>query len=364
MFPDFLTKPTKNGILLVSSFLLSFSLLACSSDSNESEKPTPTPTTYTPIPSSIGIVGDPKDVTVTTSAGTVLMGGSTDVDSAMKWMINKSIGGDVVIIRASGATGYNQYLYDLVKVNGIRQVNSVETLLINSVELANNPKVAERIKEAEMLFIAGGDQANYIRFWRNTTVEEALNYLINVKKVPVGGTSAGCAILGEAVFTAENNTITSEEALVNPFNSKITLAKSDFINNPFLKNTITDTHYNNPDRKGRHITFLARLANDFNWQEHKGIGVEEETAVCIDENGKAVVYGTGTAYFLKGSSEKPEKCSPNNKLNWVNNKKAIQAYLITGKETGNGSFDLTNWTTVSGGTSKNMYVTDGVLSIE
>ncbi len=48
----------------------------------------------------------------------------------------------------------------------------------------------------------------------------------------------------------------------------------------------------------------------------------------------------------------------------VNNKKAIQAYLITGKETGNSSFDLTNWSTVSGGTSKNMYVTDGVLSIE
>lgn len=364
MFPDFLTKPTKNGVLLASSFLLSFSLLACSSDANESEKPTPTPTTYTPIPSSIGIVGDPKDVTVTTSAGIVLMGGSTDVDSAMKWMIDKSTGGDVVIIRASGATGYNQYLYDLVKINGIRQVNSVETLLINSVELVNNPKVAERIKEAEMLFIAGGDQANYIRFWRNTPVEEALNYLINVKKVPVGGTSAGCAILGEAVFTAENNTITSEEALLNPFNSKITLAKSDFINNPFLKNTITDTHYNNPDRKGRHITFLARLATEFNWQQPKGIGVEEETAVCIDENGKAVVYGTGFAYFLKASSEKPEKCVAGSKLNWINNKKAIQAYLIGGKETGNGSFDLTNWSTVSGGTSKNMYVTDGVLSIE
>jgi len=363
MFPDFLTKPTKNGLLLASSFLLSFSLLACSSDSNESEKTTPT-TNYTPIPSSIGIVGDAKDVTVTTSAGTVLMGGSTDVDSAMKWMINKSIGGDVIIIRASGATGYNQYLYDLVKVNGVSQVNSVETLLINSAELANNPKVAERIKEAEMLFIAGGDQANYIRLWRNTPIEEALNYLINVKKVTVGGTSAGCAILGEAVFTAENNTITSEEAVLNPFNTKITLAKSDFINNPFLKNTITDTHYNNPDRKGRQITFLARLATEFNWQQPKGIGVQEETAVCIDENGKATVYGTGTAYFLKGSSQKPEKCSPNNKLNWEKNKKAIQAYLIGGKETGNGSFDLTNWTTVSGGIYQNMYVTDGVLSIE
>ena len=363
MLPDSLTKPTKNGFLLASLLILWSSLLACASDSGEAEKPAPPPS-YTPIPSSIGIVGDAKDVTVTTSSGTVLMGGSTDVDSAMKWMINKSIGGDVVIIRASGATGYNQYLYDLVKVNGISQLNSVETLLINSTDLANNPKVAERIKEAEMVFIAGGDQANYIRFWRNTLVEEALNYLINTKKVPIGGTSAGCAILGEAVFTAENNTITSEEALLNPFNPKITLIKSDFINSPFLKNTITDTHYNNPDRKGRHITFLARLATDFKWQQPKGIGVQEETAVCIDENGKAVVYGTGTAYFLNGNNEKPEQCTPNNKLSWINNKKAIQAYLIEGKETGNGTVDVTNWSTVSGGSYKNMYVTDGILSIE
>jgi cyanophycinase len=364
MSPNFLTKPTKKRILFVSSFLLTFCLLAFSSDSNEPKKTAPTSSTFTPVPASIGIVGNPKDVAVTTSAGTVLMGGSTDVDSAMKWMINKSIGGDVVIIRASGATGYNQYLYDLAKVNGVSQVNSVETLLINSTDLANNSKVAKRIKEAEMLFIAGGDQANYIRFWRNTPVEEALNYLINVKKIPVGGTSAGCAILGEAVFAAINNTITSEEALLNPFDLKMTLTKSDFINHPFLKNTITDTHYNNPDRKGRHITFLARLATDFNWQQPKGIGVQEETAVCIDENGKATVYGTGTAYFLKASSEKPEKCISDNKLNWINNKKAVQAYLIQGKETGNGSFDLTNWTTVSDGTYQNMYVTDGVLSTD
>lgn len=358
-----LKKPKLNTLMITTSFILIFSLLACSSDPNSNDKPIDKPLAIS-TPSSIGLVGDPLDVTAVTSSGFVLMGGSTDVDSAMKWMINKSAGGDVVILRASGGTGYNQYLFDLVKINGIRQVNSVETLVIASLDLANNPKVAERIKQAEMLFIAGGDQANYIKFWKNTLVEDAINYLINVKKVPVGGTSAGCAILGEAVFTAEKNTITSAEALLNPYNAALTLSRSDFLNINILKNTITDTHYNNPDRKGRHITFLARLSKDFDWQSPKGIGVQEETAVCIDENGLASVYGIGDAYFLNASSQKPETCVDQTKLNWVNNKKAVQAYKISATPTGNGSFNLNNWTSFSGGIMQNMYVSNGELKIE
>ncbi|QKJ63192.1 cyanophycinase [Flavobacterium sp. M31R6] len=354
-------KTTKKIAFISSCLSLAFLLLSC--DSNQSESiPTPKPTFK--LPSSIGIVGDTSNVNVSSSFGTVLMGGSTDVDAAMKWMINKSKGGDVIVLRATGSTGYNQYLYDLVKADGKSQVNSVETLLINSAELANNPKVAERIKQAEMVFIAGGDQFNYISYWKNTLVEDALNYLITTKKIPIGGTSAGCAIMGDAVYTAEKGSVTSAEALANPYNANMTIQR-DFVNNPYLKNTITDTHYNNPDRKGRHFTFLARLLKDFSITTPKGIGVEEETAVCIDENGKAIVFGNGTAYFLNAKEGAPENCSSATPLNWVINKKAVQVYTISGNNTsGNGSFDLTNWSTVSGGTYKNMYCTNGVLTIE
>jgi cyanophycinase len=354
-------KTTKKIAFVSSCLSLAFSLLSC--DSNQSESsPTQKPTFK--LPSSIGIVGDTSNVNVSSSFGTVLMGGSTDVDAAMKWMINKSKGGDVVVLRATGGTGYNQYLYGLVKVNGKSQVNSVETLLINSVELANNPKVAERIKQAEMVFIAGGDQFNYISYWKNTLVEDALNYLITTKKVPIGGTSAGCAIMGDAVYTAEKGSVTSAEALSNPYNANMTIQR-EFINNPYLINTITDTHYNNPDRKGRHFTFLARLLKDFSIAKPKGIGVEEETAVCIDETGKAIVFGNGNAYFLIANEGSPENCTIATPLNWVLNKKAVHVYSIPGNNTaGNGSFDLTNWTNVSGGTYKNMYSTNGVLTIE
>jgi cyanophycinase len=363
MTSNLFIKTTKKLALASSCLSLTFTLLSCDSSSNE-PSPTPTPKPVFKLPSSIGIVGDTSNVNAPSSFGTVLMGGSTDVDAAMKWMINKSKGGDVIILRSTGGTGYNQYLYDLVKVDGKSQVNSVETLLINSTDLANNPKVAERIKQAEMVFIAGGDQFNYINFWKNTLVEEALNYLIATKKIPIGGTSAGCAIMGDAVYTAEKGSVTSAQALANPYNADMTIQR-EFVNNPYLKNTITDTHYNNPDRKGRHLTFLARLVKDFSITTPKGIGVEEETAVCIDENGKATVFGNGTAYFLIAKEGAPENCTTATPLNWILNNKAVQAYTILGNNTtGNGSFDLTNWVTVSGGTYKNMYSTNGVLTIE
>ena len=356
-------KTAKKIVFISSCLSIIFSLVSCDSSSSETNV-APTPTPIFKLPSSIGIVGDTSNVNAVTSFGTVLMGGSTDVDAAMKWMINKSKGGDVVILRATGSTGYNQYLYDLIKVDGKSQVNSVETLLINSVELANNAKVAERIRQAEMVFIAGGDQYNYINYWKNTLVEEAINYLITTKKIPIGGTSAGCAIMGDAVYTAEKGSVTSAQALLNPYNVDMTIQR-DFIKNPYLTNTITDTHYNNPDRKGRHLTFLARLLKDFSIVTPKGIGVEEETAVCIDENGKAIVFGNGNACFLIANEGAPEGCIASTPLNWVLNKKAVHIYTILGNNTtGNGNFDLTNWTAVSGGNYKNMYSANGILTIE
>ncbi|MFO0505682.1 MAG: hypothetical protein ACK5X6_02375 [Chryseotalea sp.] len=111
---------------------------------------------------SIGLLGDKNDITSTTSFGIVLMGGSTDVDEAMEWMIEKSGGGDFLILRASGSVGYNSYLYNL------GELNSVETLLIDSKTKAQSEAVGKRIREAEAVFIAGGDQANYINFWSDT----------------------------------------------------------------------------------------------------------------------------------------------------------------------------------------------------
>ena len=72
--------------------------------------------------------------------GTVLMGGAPDVDAAMQWMIAKSGGGDFLVLRATGTSACNAYIY------GLGSVNSVETLLINSRTLANDPQVEAKIR--------------------------------------------------------------------------------------------------------------------------------------------------------------------------------------------------------------------------
>ena len=310
-------------------------------------KGTITATTY--------LTGDATDVTTSTSAGLVLMGGGTDVDAAIKWMLERSGGGDIVVIRSTGTNGYNKYMYNLTKVN------SVETIIIDSREKANLLLVRDKIKNAEALFIAGGDQWDYVKYWKDTPVEEAINYLIDIKNVTIGGTSAGLAILGSHYFSAQNGTVTSDQALPNPYNTLVQIGGNDFINAPFMLNTITDSHYSQRTRHGRHIAFMARIMKDNLISNIKGIGVDEQTAVCIDQNGIGKVFGINDAYFLKNESSGPETCISGNPLTWNLNSLAIKAYKIKGNSTGNGNIDAVNWT-FSGGTSFHYYINNGTLN--
>lgn len=300
------------------------------------------------------LIGDPADVTKVTTGGTCLMGGSTDVDGAFKWMIDKSGGGDFVVIRVDNSTGYNSYIY------GMGGVNSVETVIIAKATDAQSPIIANKIRNAEALFIAGGDQANYVKLWKNTPVEEAINYLINTKKVPVGGTSAGCAILGASYFSALNGSVTSAEAMSNPYNSLVSLGHDDFLNIPYLQNTITDQHFSQRGREGRLVTFMARMNTDLG-KNARGIASDEQTAVCVDENGIAKVFGINNAFFLQIASSGPETCVSGTPLTWNRNKLAIKVYRIAGSTAGNGSFNLTNYSKASGGTWLNYYVDNGIF---
>jgi len=333
-------------------------MLACQQPNNANANNQTTTTSVQTV--WLGLVGDTSDVQGATQSGTVLMGGSTDVDEAMRWMLSRAGGGDVVIIRASGGNGYNDYLFTLGA-----KVNSVETYLVNSRDLANNPDIERRVRNAEMVFIAGGDQANYVNYWRNTRLHDALNYLANVKKIPIGGTSAGCAILGRLYYSALQGTIRSEEALTNPFDARITIGRNDFLTMPFLANTITDTHYDNPDRLGRHLTFMARIVKDtVLGAPVQGIGVEERTAVVINAEGKATVFGRGRAFFLwqNGIQTMPEVIQSGMPLTWNKGGQAVRSYIIPGSSQGNGTFDLTNWSAApSGGAWGFVSAVGGVL---
>lgn len=129
--------------------------------------------------------------------GIILMGGGSEVDDAFRWWIPRVAGGDVVILRTTGTDGYNDYLHA-----GIGGVDSVETLLVTTRALADDPHVAWRLAHAEAIFLAGGDQWTYLAGWRGTRVEAELR-----RAWVLGGTSAGTAVLGAMIFSAEHGSV-------------------------------------------------------------------------------------------------------------------------------------------------------------
>lgn len=245
------------------------------------------------------VVGDPLDSPAVPSAGLALMGGGTDVDAAFKWMGDHANGGDFVILSTS-KNSYAKY------INGLSTLNSVATLVVPDVSSANDPFVAQVVSTAEAVFIAGGDQANYITNWTGSALEAAIYSMLSHHGV-LGGTSAGLAVLGDVDYAALNDSTTSAEALANPLTSSITL-DSDFITpdeepgSPlsYLQETITDSHFMQRDRMGRTMAFMARADYENKVDNFaRAIAVNEQTALLIDGNGQAIVVGN--QYAKKGA---------------------------------------------------------------
>lgn len=295
-------------------------------------------------PSTYFLTGSAADARAATSPGYVLMGGGKDVDSAFEWLIRKSGGGDIVVIRASGADGYNPY------INGLGHVDSVESLVIATPEAARDPFVLDRIRKAEALFIAGGDQWNYVRVWGASPVRAAVQELID-RGVPVGGTSAGLAVLGQFVFTAEKDTVTSEQALANPYHERVTVG-DEFVHIPALAGVITDSHFVKRDRMGRLLVFLARILQDGRAKEARAIAIDERTAASVEPSGQATIVGDGPVYFVRAAS-RPEVCKAGVPL-------TFGAIEVDRMKAG-GAFDLKKWSG-PGATHYQLSVKNGVVT--
>lgn len=247
--------------------------------------------------------GDASDATPPTSGpAVILMGGGTDVDDAFAWQLQFMGGGDVVVLRTSGADGYNDYLF--AEIGG---VDSVETLLVTSEALAGDPYVVWAIEHAEAVFMAGGDQATYLNAWKDTAVEAAIMTVWQRGGV-VGGTSAGAAVLGEFIYAAYNDSVIEDEALLDPYNQYMTFDR-EFLALPPLAGVITDTHFTTRRRLCRLIGFVARVVADEWGDPVLGLGVDEQTALVIGPDGVGTVLGAGQVHLLH-SAGPPQQAAP------------------------------------------------------
>ncbi len=309
--------------------------------------------------------GNSENIYTETNRGICLMGGSTEDDNAMIWFLEQANGGDILVLRTSGSDGYNNYLYNELGID----VNSVETIVLNNNAAVNETYIHQKISNAEAIWFAGGNQWNYINYLRGTEANNLINEAITNRNIVIGGTSAGMAIMGGFYFTAENGTVTSEDALSNPYDEAVSVDGSPFLEVDFLSNVITDQHYDDPNRKGRHAVFMSRILTDYGIPAN-GIACDEYTAVCIDSFGNARVFGEypnydDNAYFLQVNCEVsnnyPEVCSSGVPLEWNMDNNAIKVYNVKGTINGENSFNVSTWSSGIGGLWQEWYILNGQL---
>lgn len=243
----------------------------------------------------------------------LLAGGGTDQLPAMQWLIDQVRGCsdcsqriDMLILRASGADGYNT-LFEQFK-----GLDSLETLKFDDRAAALDPAVAAHIAQAEVVFFAGGDQCRYLELFAGTPVQKALQSLY-ARGGGIGGTSAGLAIQGSRIYDGCRGSVTSPTALADPFDTQISFSPGLFAW-PMLGHTLTDTHFSQRDRMGRLAVFVARGREADG--DLRGLAVDEATALGVDKAGQALVFGNHHAYLLVPGGP-PPSLQAHQPLSWA-----------------------------------------------
>lgn len=224
-----------------------------------------------------------------TQPGLMLMGGGEWSYDAWRWFLAQAGNGHIVILRASGDAEAGEEIY-----RQIGGATSVQTVIFDDRKAAEDPRILAMLAHADGIFMAGGDQSNYVNFWKGTSVQKAINDHV-ARGRPVGGTSAGLAIMGAVGYGAmDGGSVDAIRALRDPTGPAVTMV-GDFLHLPRMDHVVTDTHFTARDRLGRLIAFVAqvRAAND---PQAIGIGVDEDGALCVDKDGIGRFYTAGRGY--------------------------------------------------------------------
>lgn len=302
-------------------------------------------------------VGAAQDVTAVTQPVLCLAGGGSDDLWVEGWkkLLTATNGGDVVIVRPyASRSSYENWIYNDSGNHGLPKVNSVTTIGLGGAADANSAAAVQAVRNAELIFFDGGDQSVYINLIKGSALQPALEEAL-ARRTPMGGTSAGMAILGGIDFTAKYpvskkvGTVSSYYAMNYPTAQFVDLDRGLLVP-PFLQQVVTDTHFSQRARQGRLVAFMARSVynNYANSSNIKGIGADEGTAFCYDmTTGIGKVYGANSVHFTIGNAN-IERIVPGASLDWFSQRQAVNVYSIPAAQNATAGFDLSTWTGVGG----------------
>ncbi|MGW7262155.1 pre-peptidase C-terminal domain-containing protein [Streptomyces sp. NPDC054842] len=210
---------------------------------------------------------------------------------------------DVVVLAGSAPTS-GSATPECDTVMTLPGVNSCTTWTLTAASDGSNSQVNTDVRNAEFVYFAGGDQCRYAA-WKGTPLEASVESVV-AKGGGAGGGSAGHHINSPVVYDACNGSVTSTQALANPYDRAASFTTGMFQWADYGA-VINDSHFVTRDRMGRTMAFVARAVKDglTSGGAAWGVGVEEGGSLFIDRDGKGTQYGKD-AYVVLGDHQ-PEQ---------------------------------------------------------
>jgi cyanophycinase len=143
--------------------------------------------------------------------------------------------------------------------------------------------LSDRIREADLFFLSGGDQLKLTSIYGGTDFLTQLKNRYIYEEVVVAGTSAGAMALSTPMIYAGNDEVQQLSGEI-----KVTTGLE------FLKDVCIDTHF---VHRGRFVRMAQVVITN---PSCIGLGIEEDTAVIVKNGVDTTVMGSGIVIVIDG----------------------------------------------------------------
>jgi cyanophycinase len=162
-------------------------------------------------------------------------------------------------------------------------ISQIEVLDIRNRQEGYDETLVQKLEGASVLFFTGGDQLRIASQVGDTLLFQTIQRLYR-EGCTVAGTSAGAAVMPETMLVGGEN---DESHHAFGLHMAAGLA--------FIHNVAIDTHFAERGRIGRLIGTVTENPRNL------GIGLDEDTAIIVEQEKHFRVIGSGGVYVLDGT---------------------------------------------------------------
>ena len=162
-------------------------------------------------------------------------------------------------------------------------VKQIDVLDIRTREQAYDEANVQKIAEASVIFMTGGDQLRITSQVGDSLVFRCMQEIYR-KGATIAGTSAGAAAMPETMLIGGAGDASNK---ISALSMAPGLA--------FMSGVVIDSHFAERGRMGRLLGAVSQNPRNL------GLGIDEDTAIVVQNDGTMRVIGSGAVYVVDGT---------------------------------------------------------------